>query len=134
MNRPRIKKTTEIIESPEGDLYLMRPSAGADIRIEAPDGEQRALLAALDGTQSRELLADRFGEELVGDTLAQLEELGAIEDGADDDLLGSEVIARFDRQLRYFSWRARAWSSSVSVGSGAGPPGRWPAAGWARCS
>jgi bacteriocin biosynthesis cyclodehydratase domain-containing protein len=103
MNRPRIKKTTEIIESPEGDLFLMRPSAGADIRIESPDGEQRALLAALDGTQSREQLIARFGKELVGDTLAQFEELGAIEDAADDDRLDGEVIARFDRQLRYFS-------------------------------
>lgn len=103
MNRPRIKKTTEIIESPEGDLYLMRPSAGADIRIEAPDEEQRALLDALDGVCDRGRLFERFGEELVSDTLAQLEELGAIEDAADDDRLDEEVVARFDRQLRYFS-------------------------------
>jgi len=103
MNRPRIKRTTELIESPEGDLYLMRPSAEADIRIEAPDEEQRRLLDSLNGTQLREQLIARFGEELVGDTLAQLGELGAIEDAADDDLLGSDVLARFDRQLRYFS-------------------------------
>ena len=103
MNRPRIKKTTEIIESPEGDLYLMRPSAGADIRIECPDEEQRRLLSALDGTQTRERLVERFGQEPVDDTLAQLEELAAIEDAADDDRLDGEVIARFDRQLRYFS-------------------------------
>ncbi len=103
MNRPRIKKTTEIIESPAGDLYLMRPSAGADIRIERPDGEQRQLLSSLDGTHTREQLTDRFGGELVGDTLVQLEELSVIEDAADDDLLTAEVIARFDRQLRYFS-------------------------------
>lgn len=103
MNRPRIKKTTEIIESPAGDLYLMRPSAGADIRIEKPDAKQRELLSALDGARTRtELIAD-FGEELVRDTLAQLEELGTIEDAADDDLLSSDVLARFDRQLRYFS-------------------------------
>lgn len=103
MSRPRIKKTTEIIESPEGDLYLMRPSAGADIRIECPDEEQRRLLSALDGTQTREQLVERFGQGPVDDTLAQLEELGAIEDAADDDLLGGDVLARFDRQLRYFS-------------------------------
>ncbi len=103
MSRPRIKKTTEIIESPEGDLYLMRPSAGADIRIERPNEEQRLLLDSLDGTQTREQLVARFGQEAVGDTLAQLEELGAVEDAADDDRLGSEVLARFDRQLRYFS-------------------------------
>jgi bacteriocin biosynthesis cyclodehydratase domain-containing protein len=103
VNRPRIKKTTEIIESPEGDLYLMRPSAGADIRIEQPDAEQRALLEALDGERTREQLVRRFGGDLIGDTLAQLEELGAIEDAADDERLSSAVLARFDRQLRYFS-------------------------------
>lgn len=101
--RPRIKKTTEVVESPEGDLYLMRPSAEADIRIERPDAEQRRLLEALDGTRTREQLADRFGREPVDDTLAQLGELGAIEDGADDDRLEAGTLARFDRQLRYFS-------------------------------
>ena len=61
MNRPRIKRTTEQIESPNGDLYLLRPSAGADIQIENPDEEERRLLAALDGTQSASELEERFG-------------------------------------------------------------------------
>ena len=50
MTRPRIKRTTEQIETPNGDLYLLRPSAGADIQIENPDAEGRRLLAALDGS------------------------------------------------------------------------------------
>ena len=54
MLRPRIKRTTEPIGSPDGDLYLMRPSAGSDIRIEKPDAEERQLLAALDGEHTRE--------------------------------------------------------------------------------
>ncbi len=41
MTRPRIKRTTEQIEAPNGDLYLLRPSAGADIQIENPDAEGR---------------------------------------------------------------------------------------------
>jgi molybdopterin-synthase adenylyltransferase len=103
MNRPRIKRTTEQMESPEGDLYLLRPSAGADIHIEQPDEDGRRLLAALNGERTREELDDEFGEEEVGDLLAQFEELGIVEDAADDDLIADDVVARFDRQLRYFS-------------------------------
>jgi bacteriocin biosynthesis cyclodehydratase domain-containing protein len=103
MTRPRIKRTTEQIEAPNGDLYLLRPSAGTDIQIENPDAEGRRLLAALDGTATREQLEDRFGKEAVGDLLAQLEELGLVEDAADDDLIPAPVVRRFDRQIRYFS-------------------------------
>jgi hypothetical protein len=47
LRRPRIKRTTEEIETPEGDIYLLRPSADNDIRIEQPDAEERRLLAAV---------------------------------------------------------------------------------------
>jgi bacteriocin biosynthesis cyclodehydratase domain-containing protein len=103
MKRPRIKRTTEWMETPDGDLYLLRPSGGADVHIENPDPEGRALLESLDGTHSRAELEDRFGEGAVRDLLAQLEELGLVEDGADDDSVSERVIDRFDRQLRYFS-------------------------------
>jgi molybdopterin-synthase adenylyltransferase len=103
MHRPRLKRTTQKMEAPNGDLYLLRPSAGADIHIEQPDPEGRRLLAALDGTRTREELIDEFGAEEVGDLLAQFEELGVVEDAADDDLIPEKVVERFDRQLRYFS-------------------------------
>jgi bacteriocin biosynthesis cyclodehydratase domain-containing protein len=101
--RPRIKRTTELIETPDGDIYLLRPSAANDIRIEKPTEEQRQLLAALDGRHTRSELGRRFGEDEVGDTLAQMQALDALEDGADDDRVAPEERARFDRQLRYFS-------------------------------
>jgi bacteriocin biosynthesis cyclodehydratase domain-containing protein len=101
--RPRIKRTTEPVGSPDGDIYLMRPSAGNDIRIEKPTEEQRELLAALDGEHTLEQLQERFGEEEVGDLISQLQELEIIEDAADDDLVPAAELARFDRQLRYFS-------------------------------
>jgi len=91
------------MEAPNGDLYLLRPSAGADIHIEDPDEEGRQLLAALDGTRTREQLVEEFGADEVGDLLAQFEELGVVEDAADDDRIPEKVIKRFDRQLRYFS-------------------------------
>ena len=62
------------MEAPNGDLYLLRPSAGADVQIERPDEDGRALLAALDGTRTTGGLETRFGEKAVRDLLAQLEE------------------------------------------------------------
>ena len=89
--------------APDGDIYLMRPSAGSDIRIEQPNEEQRQLLEALDGEQTLEQLQERFGEEEVLNTVSQLQELEAIEDAADDELIPGGERSRFDRQLRYFS-------------------------------
>jgi len=101
--RPRIKRTTEVIETPDGDIYLLRPSAANDIRVESPNDEQRLLLQTLDGEHTVGELEGQFGKEEVSDTLAQMEQLEVIEDGADDERVGAEERARFDRQLRYFS-------------------------------
>ena len=103
MQRPRIKRTTETIEAPDGDLYLLRPSAANDIRIERPNGEQRQLLEALNGDHTVTELEERFGAAEVSETLSQLDQLGAVEDGADDERVSAAERVRFDRQLRYFS-------------------------------
>jgi bacteriocin biosynthesis cyclodehydratase domain-containing protein len=142
MTRPRIKRTTERMESPDGDLYLLRPSAGTDVQIEKPDEEGRELLDALDGTRDRSELEARFGEDPVRDLLAQLEELGLVEDAADDDLIAERVTNRFDRQLRYFSdittgptpseCQARLESSRIVV-LGVGGLGGWSAWSLACC-
>jgi bacteriocin biosynthesis cyclodehydratase domain-containing protein len=103
MRRPRIKRTTEPFTAPDGDLILMRPSVEVDIRIERPSERDRSLLDALDGEHTVADLEAEFGAAEVSDTLAQLRELEALEDGADEDRLEPAEIARFDRQLRYFS-------------------------------
>ena len=103
MHRPRIKRTTEAIEAPDGDVYLFRPSAKSDIRIEQPDEEERRLLAALDGARTVEELRAEFGAEEVDMVISQLGELGLLEDATDDELIPAEERRRFDRQLRYFS-------------------------------
>lgn len=103
MHRPRIKRTTEQIQTPNGDLLLLRPSGGNDISIENPSEDDRYLLDALDGRSERGELEDRFGERAVSNLLAQLTELGLLEDAADDDLIREVAARRFDRQLRYFS-------------------------------
>lgn len=142
MDRPRIKRTTQRMTAPNGDLYLLRPSAGADIHIEEPDPEGIELLDSFDGTHTRAELIERFGEEEVCDLLAQLEELGVVEDASDDDLIADDVFARFDRQLRYFSdittgptpsrCQARLEESKIAV-LGVGGLGGWSALNLACC-
>ncbi|HEY2333753.1 MAG TPA: TOMM precursor leader peptide-binding protein [Solirubrobacterales bacterium] len=142
MTRPRLKRTTQQMEAPNGDLYLLRPSAGADIHIEDPDEEGRRLLASLDGTRTREELIEEFGAGEVDDLLAQFEELGVVEDASDDDLIADRVIERFDRQLRYFSditggppaseCQKKLESSRIAV-LGVGGLGGWSALNLACC-
>jgi bacteriocin biosynthesis cyclodehydratase domain-containing protein len=101
--KPRIKRTTEQFQAPNGDLYLRRPSETADIRIKDPSPQLRQLLGALDGTRTRRELDEEFGAELVDELIAELSEMGLGEDALDDDLIAPRTRARFDRQLRYFS-------------------------------
>jgi bacteriocin biosynthesis cyclodehydratase domain-containing protein len=102
MDRPRIKRTLELVAS-GGDLYILRPTEDADLRIELPDPAARALLEGLDGTRTVAELEGEFGGELTRDALARLSGLGLVEDAADDELVPGNVRARYDRQLRYFS-------------------------------
>jgi molybdopterin-synthase adenylyltransferase len=100
--RPRLKRTIELIDAPNGDVILMRSSAD-DIRIEQPDEADRRLLQALDGSRSHDELMAVFGAQMVEDVVSQMQELDLLEDAADDDLVPPEDKERFDRQLRYFS-------------------------------
>jgi molybdopterin-synthase adenylyltransferase len=103
LRRPRIKRTTEQIELPDGDIYLLRPSTEAALHITKPDEEGRRLLAALDGEHTVEQLREEFGREAVDEAISQLGQLEVVEDAADDDRLTPGELERFDRQLRYFS-------------------------------
>jgi bacteriocin biosynthesis cyclodehydratase domain-containing protein len=103
IERPRIKRTTESFRSPEGDIYLRRPSSDRDVRIESPGEKDQQLLEALDGTRTLAELHAEFGAEYVDDTISQMQELCVIEDAADDDLIDPAELSRFDRQIRYFS-------------------------------
>jgi bacteriocin biosynthesis cyclodehydratase domain-containing protein len=100
--RPRLKRTIEAIEVPDGDLVLMRSGAD-DIRISQPSAQQRKLLQALDGRYSTDKLEALYGGQEVGDTLARMEELDLLEDAEDDARMPPADLKRFDRQLRYFS-------------------------------
>lgn len=100
--RPRLKRTIERVDTPDGHLILMRPSA-KDIRIERPDERERRLLAAFDGSHSKEDLQAAFGVEEVEVVVMQMQELGLLEDAEDDELVPVAERERFDRQLRYFS-------------------------------
>lgn len=101
MNLPRLKRTIEPIESPEGDLILMRTCA-EDIRVEAPGRTGRELLRALDGTHSVEELNARFGSAEVRETLSAMRALNLLDDASEEERLSFSIRERFDRQLRYF--------------------------------
>jgi hypothetical protein len=102
MHRPRLKRTIEPVEIPDGDVVLMR-TGGEDVRVVDPDSDEKAMLLALDGSKSIGDLGARFGAQQVGDAIARMQELDLIEDASDDDLVLTAELARFDRQLRYFS-------------------------------
>jgi bacteriocin biosynthesis cyclodehydratase domain-containing protein len=102
MERPRIKRTKELVES-GGDVYVLRPTEESDLRIEQPDAVARGLLGALDGTRTAVELEREFGPDRVTDAIAALDAAGLLEDGADDDRVPARTRARHDRQLRYFS-------------------------------
>jgi molybdopterin-synthase adenylyltransferase len=103
VRKPRIKRTTEPFTAPNGDLILMRPSIEIDVKIEQPSDRDRALLGALDGGHTLAQLHEEFGAQEVDDTIAQLQELGVLDDAADDERVPAVELERFDRQLRYFS-------------------------------
>jgi molybdopterin-synthase adenylyltransferase len=90
------------IEAPDGDLILMRTSGG-DVRVGRPDPTERELLAALDGTHPIEELNERFGADEVGEAITLLDEIGVVEDAAEEDGLRADVRERYDRQLRYLA-------------------------------
>ena len=96
MERPRIKRTLELLSSAAGDMYVLRPTEDSDLRIEQPDETARALLAALDGTRTVEELERDFGAERVRQALGDLAALGLVDDAADD----ARVPAPVARSLR----------------------------------
>ena len=103
MQRPRLKTTTEIFDSPGGDICLLRPSADCDLMLDdATDGERR-LLARLDGHTSRAALEAEFGADSVRELLELLDAEGLVEDAGAYDALGASEAGRYDRQLRYFA-------------------------------
>lgn len=95
-SRPRVKPCVEVFAAADGSVYLLRPG-GEDLMIRDAPAEARRLLASLDGSRTcRELDA--------GEALAQLWELGLLEDAADaGPALGADAAVRYDRQLAYFA-------------------------------
>jgi molybdopterin-synthase adenylyltransferase len=102
VQKPRLKRTTDAV-SAGGDIFILRPQAGADLVIEQPDDAARALLVALDGSRTTDDLEREFGPQAVRDAIRALSEVSLLEDAADDERLPLRERVRYDRQLRYFS-------------------------------
>jgi molybdopterin/thiamine biosynthesis adenylyltransferase len=108
----RLKRTVEVFEAADGQVYLMRGGAEAAAVIDAPTEAARRLLARLrDGATEAELRAELAGAEPAvgaGDVRAAIADLGAhgvLEHPGDRDArqLDPESLERFDRQLAYFA-------------------------------
>jgi bacteriocin biosynthesis cyclodehydratase domain-containing protein len=102
MARPRIKRTLELVTSAAGDVYVLRPAEGSDVRIEQPDDTARSLLRALDGSRTLDELESDFGARRVREALGGLAEHGLVDDADDDEEVPAGEWPRYDRQLRYF--------------------------------
>jgi bacteriocin biosynthesis cyclodehydratase domain-containing protein len=103
MERPRLKTTTEVFDSPAGDVCLLRPSADCDLVLEGAGDRGRELVGRLDGYSSLAALESEFGPEPVGELLALLGSEGLVEDAGAYDALSDAERRRYDRQLRYFA-------------------------------
>jgi molybdopterin-synthase adenylyltransferase len=103
VQRPRIKRTAELLTTGAGDIHVLRPTQDSDLTIEQPDEATRALLEALDGTSTVEELEAAHGAERVRNAVALLSGLNLLDDAADDGRVTPRERARYDRQLRYFS-------------------------------
>jgi molybdopterin/thiamine biosynthesis adenylyltransferase len=143
MIRPRVKRTSELFESPAGDVYLLRPSADADFVLEGLGDGGLALLRDLDGRSEVSALEQRHGRAAVAELVGGLAGAGLLEDAADDDALAPADLARYDRQLRYFSDLTAAPQTAAGhqqrlrdarvVVLGLGGLGSWTAYGLACC-
>jgi bacteriocin biosynthesis cyclodehydratase domain-containing protein len=143
MERPRLKTTTEILDSPDGDICLLRPSADCDLVLEGASERDRELIALLDGRTPRTALEGEFGTGPVGELIELLDGEGLVEDAGGYDALSPAERDRYDRQLRYFADLAPAGLSAPDcqrrlreasvVVLGVGGLGSWAAISLACC-
>jgi molybdopterin-synthase adenylyltransferase len=108
VRRPRLKPTIEVIHAADGALHLYR-GGGNDFAIRDHPDWMAQLLSLLDGSRPRVTLGtelDRAGFQVppaeIDSALAQLHQLGLVDDAARDSELPTPELERYDRQLRYF--------------------------------
>jgi molybdopterin/thiamine biosynthesis adenylyltransferase len=116
---PRLKPAVQVIDVEGADLRLR--ASERDFAIDDPPAWAASFFRALDGERElpviasalRDAGADVSPDELA-ETLVQLQELGLVEDAADDRLLTDGERERYDRQLRYFGDSAAPGASAAS--------------------
>ncbi len=138
----RLKRSLEIFERPDGDVYVLRLGAGDDLVVRSPSPRDRSLLHALDdGFASLDQLCDRLGRnagELAGE-IEQLIDAGLVEVREAKRPLSPPAAERFDRQLVYLAdltapgesadeLQARLGRARIAI-IGCGGLGSWVACG-----
>jgi molybdopterin/thiamine biosynthesis adenylyltransferase len=94
----RLRPSVELFFSAAGDVYLLRPGAGADHVVRAPAADDRALLRRL----AREPVAAADGSATAR-RLAPLVAAGVVVPEPVSPALAPEEAQRFDRQLPYLA-------------------------------
>ena len=138
----RLKRSLEIFERPDGDVYLLRLGAGDDLVIRSPSARDRALLRALDdGFASLDKLCDRLGRSAgeLSAAIAELTDAGLVEVRDAKRPLSAPTAERFDRQLVYLAELAEPGESADALQAtladariaiiGCGGLGSWVACG-----
>jgi bacteriocin biosynthesis cyclodehydratase domain-containing protein len=120
---PRLKPTVDVFPAPNGDIHLYR-GADDDFVIESGGEATRAFLGKLDGETPVAALATSLSEDPdhggvagVHASVAQLLDLGVVDDAADDATLSSYDRERYDRQLRYLGDAAPPGASRAAYQS-----------------
>jgi len=101
-----LRQSVERFPASDGTLYLLPAGHGDDLALPDLPPHQRALLEGLDGSRGEADLAalhPALTAAEVSATVAQLAELGLVEDAAADaGCLSPVERRRYDRQLEYF--------------------------------
>ena len=122
MDRPRIKRTLELVTTERGDVYVLRPGEDSDLVIEQPDPAARSLLGRArrhahrwtSWSASSAPSASRDGARRLWPTQP------CSRTRPTTRATPSRDRARYDRQLRYFS--DLAGGSLAALGVPAAPP------------
>jgi molybdopterin/thiamine biosynthesis adenylyltransferase len=145
--KPQLKAAVEVVPASDGRIYLLRGELAGDLAVEDTPFA-RELLVQLAVGDPIEALSERVSADFPGvapddvrASVAQLAELGVVDDAADDELLSDSQRERYDRQLRYFgelmpigasraAYQRRLGEARVVV-IGVGGLGSWAAYGLA---
>lgn len=118
----RLRPLVELLDAPDGSLYLLQGPAGGDCVIRAPSREVRAVVEAMRQGGSETQLAHRCAArgvdasiEAVREVATALKAADMLEPAASGEPLEPGDAERFDRQLLYLRQQAAGHQSGAGL-------------------